>query len=431
MEFLWDEGRGTGDGFLSFANQMKSPKYIAIIGAGAAGFFAAINAARLNPSAKIVIYEKSPKVLTKVRISGGGRCNVTHNCFDAATLVNYYPRGSKELLGPFHRFSPEHTVEWFRSCGVVLKTEEDGRMFPVSNDSATIVQCLLYEAKKSGVEILTDTKIAGIHPLPSGQIQLKIENKGEQVADAVLVSSGGFPSIAGFKWLAELGHTIQAPVPSLFTFNIPESQITSLMGLSVSNALVKISGTKFSQHGPVLITHWGLSGPAILKLSSLGARKLAEMNYEFEAEVNWTGHMNPEQVKEMLNALRKYSPKKNVYQTPGTGIPKRLWEFLVYKSEVPENTLWADATSKQMNRLASTIQSDKYTVKGKTTFKEEFVTCGGVSLKEVDFKTMQSKIVPNLYFAGEVLDIDALTGGFNFQAAWTTGFIAGDSMAKN
>ena len=408
---------------------MDSPRHIAIIGAGAAGFFAAIRSAQLNPSARVVIYEKSDKLLTKVRISGGGRCNVTHHCFDPSVLVHFYPRGSKELLGPFHRFGPEQTVEWFRNNGVDLKVEEDGRMFPISNDSSTIVECLLEQANRAGVIIEREAKVKKLQPMPSKKIRLFFDGHEDVIADAVLVASGGFPSLASFKWLADLGHKIVPPVPSLFTFNMPGNEITSLMGLSVSDALVKITNTKFQQQGPLLITHWGMSGPAILKLSSLAARKLEELNYQFEINVNWTGKLNQEEIKEFLHSLKKNSPKKAVAQTPSTGIPKRLWEFLVYKAGISDDTIWADFSSKELNRLSEIIYSDKYTVSGKTTFKEEFVTCGGVSLKEVDFKTMQSKVVPNLYFAGEVLDIDALTGGFNFQAAWTTGFIAGQSMA--
>ncbi|HRH66110.1 MAG TPA: NAD(P)/FAD-dependent oxidoreductase [Bacteroidia bacterium] len=410
---------------------METVKQIAVIGAGASGFFGAIMAARKNPLSKVVIYEKSQKVLSKVRISGGGRCNVTHNCFDASALVEYYPRGKKELLGPFHRFSPEHTVAWFRECGVALKTEEDGRIFPVSNDSATIVNCLLAQAETAGVQVITETKVKKIQPLSSGKIRLFLEGSEEVIADAVLIASGGYPVLASFNWLAELGHSIVPPVPSLFTFNMPGNKITALMGLSVSNAMIRITGTKFSQQGPLLITHWGMSGPAVLKLSSLGARKLSEMNYEFETEINWSAYLNVEQVKEQLNSFRKISPKKKVNQTPPGGIPKRLWEFLVNKAEITDNMLWADLPAKLLNQLSAIVHSDKYPVQGKTTFKEEFVTCGGVSLREVDFKTMQSKIIPNLYFAGEILDIDALTGGFNFQAAWTTGFIAGESMASN
>ena len=409
--------------------RMEGNRKIIIVGGGAAGFFSAITAARKNPEARVSIFEKSSKLLTKVSISGGGRCNVTHDCQDPDKLIAFYPRGSKELLGPFHRFSPAQTIEWFRECGIALKTEADGRMFPVTDNSSTIVNCLLSEARSAGVEIETGMKVKKLIPIDTGQIRIRIEDKEDCIADAVLIATGGNASLSAFIWLEELGHHILTPVPSLFTFNIPSHPITALMGLSVSDVLVKIAGTKFSQQGPLLITHWGMSGPAVLKLSSVAARALAEKNYQFDILINWSGDSQLEELKEKIQILRKNNPSKAIIHSPLTGVPKRLWEYLVGKAGITNTVLWADLSAKKLQELSQILYSDQYHVSGKTTFKEEFVTCGGVSLKEVDFKTMQSKIVPNLYFAGEVLDIDALTGGFNFQAAWTTGFIAGESMA--
>lgn len=400
---------------------------IAIIGGGAAGFFAAIAAKEAAPEHEVVLIEATSKVLSKVRISGGGRCNVTHACFDARELVQYYPRGGKELRQAFSRFMPGDTISWFEERGVDLKTEEDGRMFPVSDDSTSIVDCLMRSAQEAGVMLRLFTSVRTIHP-KNDKFILSLSNDNELIADRLLIATGGSPKLEGFDWIASLGHTIVPPVPSLFTFNIPKDPITQLMGVSVENAFVQISASNFSAKGPLLITHWGLSGPAVLKLSSLAARWLAEKNYNFEVLVNWLGEAESSDFSAWVGEQRKERTTTKVLTTPPQGISKRLWEFLLHRAKIRADINWSDLRRDESEALQRTVLSDSYSVKGKTTFKEEFVTCGGVSLKEIDFKTMQSKIIPHLFFAGEVLDIDAVTGGFNFQAAWTTGFIAGNAM---
>ncbi|MEY4595238.1 MAG: hypothetical protein RIQ47_1648 [Bacteroidota bacterium] len=400
---------------------------IAIIGGGAAGFFAAIAAKEAAPEHEVVLIEATSKVLSKVRISGGGRCNVTHACFDARELVQYYPRGGKELRQAFSRFMPGDTISWFEERGVDLKTEEDGRMFPVSDDSTSIVDCLMSSAQEAGVMLRLSTSVRAIHP-KNDKFILSLSNDNELIAHRLLIATGGSPKLEGFDWIASLGHTIVPPVPSLFTFNIPKDPITQLMGVSVENAFVQISASNFSAKGPLLITHWGLSGPAVLKLSSLAARWLAEKNYNFEVIVNWMGEADSSDFSAWVGEQRKERTTTKVLTTPPQGISKRLWEFLLHRAGIRADINWSDLRRDESDSLQRTVLSDCYSVKGKTTFKEEFVTCGGVSLKEIDFKTMQSKIIPHLFFAGEVLDIDAVTGGFNFQAAWTTGFIAGNAM---
>lgn len=400
------------------------PLQVAVIGGGAAGFFAAISVKEHHPQAKVTIYEKSNKLLSKVRISGGGRCNVTHHCFDIRELVKNYPRGERPLKKAFGIFSTTDTIQWFEKRGVELKTESDGRMFPVTDDSETIINCLMNETRKLGIGIKTKSNIKKLKQTETGY-ELGFHRGGRVEADKVIVATGGSPRVSGFEWLRALGHEIEEPVPSLFTFNMPEEPIKELMGVVADPVSVKIMGSKLQSDGPLLITHWGMSGPAILKLSAFGARELSDMEYEFTVLVNWTGEKTEQEVRETLKAVVGDHGLKKITNVNPFQLPGRLWEFLIGKLEFGENMIWQNLGKKNINRLVHLLTNDEYQVQGKTTFKEEFVTCGGVSLYDVDMKTMQSRKSPNLYFAGEVLDIDGVTGGFNFQAAWTTGYIAG------
>lgn len=402
----------------------KESLQVAVIGGGAAGFFAAISAKTHHPEARVTIYEKSNKLLSKVRISGGGRCNVTHHCFDIRELVKNYPRGERPLKKAFGIFSPTNTINWFKSRGVELKTESDGRMFPVTDNSETIIHCLMQEAQKLGISIKTTSNIKGLKHLKPG-FELGFHRGGRVVADKVIVATGGSPRPSGFDWLRDLDHEIEEPVPSLFTFNMPDESIKELMGIVAKSVSVKIMGSKLQSSGPLLITHWGMSGPAILKLSAFGARELSEQDYKFRVLVNWTGETTEQEVRATLKKVVKEHGMKKTTNVNPFQLPGRLWEFLINKLELGNDMIWQNMGKKNINRLVHLLTNDEYQVRGKTTFKEEFVTCGGISLQDVDMKTMQSRKLPNLYFAGEVLDIDGVTGGFNFQAAWTTGFIAG------
>lgn len=397
-------------------------KHVVIVGGGAAGFFAAINCAEKHPDYRITILEKSSTVLSKVKISGGGRCNVTHACFDARELVKNYPRGEKQLLGPFTRFNPSHTVDWFNLRGVNIKREDDGRMFPASNSSQTIIDCFLAECKRLRVAIRMKCSLEKIEKTANGFALT--DSKGEVIsADTVIITTGSSHSI--WTMLQCAGHQIIPAVPSLFTFHINDTRIQGLEGLSVERAEINVVGNpKLQSSGPLLITHWGMSGPAILKLSAWGARELSEKGYQFEISVNWV-HRSLGEVNEYLKTYRTEHPKKGVVTHAPFAIPKRLWERLC-NGLADKN--YADLSNKQIDGLALNITACRFRVSGKSTFKDEFVTAGGVDLREVDFKTMQSKIIPQLYFAGEVLDIDAITGGFNFQAAWTTAWIAANSI---
>jgi predicted Rossmann fold flavoprotein len=401
---------------------MDSGQKVAVIGGGAAGFFAALSAAEHHPNASVVLFEKSNKLLAKVKVSGGGRCNVTHACFSPALLSKNYPRGGKQLKKAFSSFHAEHTVNWFTSRGVPLKTEDDGRMFPQANTSQAIIDCLMNASQSAGIEIRMSSPVTAIHS--SSQDHSGFELHGERF-DRIIVATGGSPKSTGFDWLRALGHSISDPVPSLFTFNMPGESVTERMGLVVHNAIVRIQGTKLSHQGPVLITHWGMSGPAVLKLSAWGARELEQRGYGFTIQVNWVGLPNEAEVLETMEAVSNEARKKKMVNACPYDLPKNFWTYLLEKSGLDPDSPWMELGKKGRNRLANTMLNDTYTVKGKTTFKEEFVTCGGVMLGEVDFKTMQSRVVPGLYFAGEVLDVDGITGGFNFQAAWTTGFVAG------
>ena len=397
---------------------------IAVIGGGAAGFMAAITAKETNPKANVTIFEKTDKVLVKVKVSGGGRCNVTNATFSISKLIKNYPRGGRELKKSFNHFFTTDTVNWFESRGVVLKTETDNRMFPSSNSSQTIVDLLLNSAENSGIRLSYKSKISAITPIENG-INLSIN--GETLNfDKVIIASGGSPKESGLVWLKKLGYKIIKPVPSLFTFNMPKNPITKLMGLSVPNVITSIKGSKIRQSGPLLITHWGMSGPAILKLSAWGAQDLAKANYNFSVQVNWLA-MNEEELRSQFTSLT--SSRKQMYKHNPLDIPKRLWHFMLNKLEIAENQIWNELAKKNKNRLINMLLNDEFEVKGKTTFKEEFVSCGGIDLSEIDMQTMESKRHKGIYFAGELLNIDGVTGGFNFQAAWTTGYLAGKNSA--
>jgi predicted Rossmann fold flavoprotein len=399
---------------------------VAVIGGGAAGFFAAIEAKRNHPQAAVVLFEKSRKLLSKVKISGGGRCNVTNGCTSIAELSRAYPRGSKQLKKAFRTFNTVHTMDWFESRGVALMTQPDNCVFPVSQDSQSIIDCFLKEARQLGVRIETGVGVAKLQPVGEG-LKLHFLKGVHPPAffDKVIVATGGSPKRQGLEWLEALGHQIEDPVPSLFTFNMPEEPVTELMGVVVEDVQASIQGTKLKSDGPLLITHWGMSGPAILKLSAFGARALSELGYVFRVQVNWANEQNAEQVSEDLRGIMAAHPKKGLNNERPYALPKRLWSYLLAKAELPEDKKWSEIGKKGLHKLTHLLTNDVYQVRGKTTFKEEFVTCGGVSLQSIDFKTMQSKACKNLYFAGEVLDIDGITGGYNFQAAWTTAYIAG------
>lgn len=399
-------------------------KKVAVIGGGAAGFFAAISAKTHFPEAEVHIFEKSQNLLAKVKVSGGGRCNVTHACFKNSDLINFYPRGGKFLKTAFKYFTTSDTVEWFTSRGVQLKTEADHRMFPQSDNSQTIINCLQAEVQKLGITIQLQSSVQRIQKKELFQLEI---NGVKQEFNKVIVASGGSPKLSGLEWLVALGHSIVPPVPSLFTFNMPSEKIIQLMGLVAPKAVVRIQGTSLIQQGPLLVTHWGMSGPAILKLSAWGAQILAEKNYHFITQVNWVGIVNEDVARNTLFSCVTEHGKKKICNHIPFEIPSRLWLYLLDKSEINADVVYAEQNKKGLNRLLNFLLNDVYQVAGKTTFKEEFVTCGGINLSEVNPETMESKIVSGLHFAGEVLDIDGVTGGFNFQAAWTTGFIAGRS----
>lgn len=399
---------------------------IAIIGGGAAGFFAAITCAETNPRARVTIFERGKAVLEKVRISGGGRCNVTHACYDPRELVKNYPRGNRELLGPFMQFGPEQTVEWFENRGARLKTEADGRMFPLSDDSQTIVDCLLRSAGRAGVQIRLGTRVENIRPLPGGGWEISPGNGPKAAFSRLMIATGSNPAV--WELLRGLGHAIVPPVPSLFTFNTKDTRLRDLSGLS-TGAQLRIPGTRLAAEGPLLVTHWGLSGPAVLRLSAWGARELHDMAYHFPLEINFSGEKNPQAVLEKLSLLKAESGKKQVTGSARFGLPARLWQHLVEAAGIEAEKRWGDLDKKQIAALADQLGAATFRIAGKSTFKEEFVTAGGVDLRELNFKTFESKLHPGLYLAGEALDIDAITGGFNFQAAWTGGWLAGHAMA--
>ncbi|MBD1396208.1 NAD(P)/FAD-dependent oxidoreductase [Pontibacter sp. JH31] len=408
---------------------------IVVIGGGAAGFFGAIACAQANAGAQVILLEKTNKLLSKVRVSGGGRCNVTHNCFVPSVFAQHYPRGAKQLKEAFKTFGAKETIDWFESRGVNLKAEADGRMFPITDNSQTIIDCLQREVNRNGIQIKTGVAVERIEPQQGEEgetgFMLYLTGGKELHADRLLVCTGGNPKTQNYDWLRALGHPIQEPVPSLFTFNEPASPLKELQGISVPRARVRIAGQKLEYEGPLLITHWGYSGPAVLKLSAWGARLFHERNYRFTALISWVSDQTEESLREQLQQFRKAHPKKVVVTNPLFGLPQRLWKALTGIAEVNQDVIWSELTAKSTNKLVEALLRMPVEVDGKTTFKEEFVTCGGVDLSQVNMKTMESRLHSGLYFAGEVLDIDGITGGFNFQAAWTTGYLAGKAIAAS
>ena len=408
---------------------MLNSSRIIIIGGGAAGFFAAIACAEAAPGTEVIVLEKTAQFLAKVRISGGGRCNVTHACFDARELTKRYPRGERALIAPFQRFQARDTVSWFVARGVNLKTEGDGRMFPTTDSSETIINCLMHEARKCGVQLRANCGVESVVKLGGG-FELKLSDGETLRCDRLLLATGGCRTPALGQLASSLGHTLEPPVPSLFTFHIAAPWLHELAGVSVEAAEVSVPGAGLRECAPLLVTHWGLSGPAVLRLSAWGARALHDLDYRFTLHVNWLPLLPAETVANQLQSRRNSQPAKLVINTPVAPLSARLWEALVLASGIARDTRWAALTRAAQHALAQQLVRSEFQVTGKSLNKEEFVTCGGVRLKEVDFKTMQSRVCPGLFFAGEVLDIDGITGGFNFQSAWTTGWIAGGAMAR-
>ncbi len=417
-------------------------KELIVVGGGAAGFFCAINAALKNPDLTVTILEKTSRLLSKVRVSGGGRCNVTHACFSIAEMVKKYPRGEKFLKQSFHHFFTTDTISWFEERNIKLKTEDDGRMFPVSNSSETIINCLLQQAESAGIKILMNCDVVEVDKLSNEDgtytgdenlrkgFRIKCKNHDSLTADFICVACGGYHKKEQFNWLAKLGHNFEQPVPSLFTFNIPGNPVVELMGISLKNAAVKINGTKHKQEGPLLITHWGFSGPAILKLSAFAAIDLANLKYDFSISVNWLSPLNENLVLEKLKLFRTTLASQKIINRNPFDLPHRFWKYHLQSCGIRDEMRWADLPAKLQNLLAIQLCSQQFQVKGKTTFKEEFVTAGGIKLNEVNAVTMESKILPHLFFAGEILDVDGVTGGFNFQHAWTSGWLAADKIAS-
>lgn len=399
---------------------------VAIVGGGAAGFFAAIRVKEQYPLAEVTIFEQSAKVLAKVKISGGGRCNVTNACSNVSNLVKAYPRGGKQLRKMFQEFNNHDAMDWFQSRGVELVVQDDNCVFPRSQDSQTIIDSFLKETSRLNIKIETKCGVDAITQ-PAKGILLHFNSDTLEAAefDKVIVTTGGSPKREGLVWLEKLGHKIEQPIPSLFTFNIPNDPVCTLMGIVVENAMIRIPGTKLNSSGPLLITHWGMSGPAVLILSSYGARLLHERNYNFSILVNWVNEINADIVQNELASIIGIHGNKILSNYRPYALPDRLWMFLLDKSGIPSSKRWSELGKKGTNKLVNTLTNDEYSVKGTSVFRDEFVTCGGISLESINCKTMQSKNCPGLYFAGEVLDIDAITGGYNFQAAWTTGYIAG------
>ncbi len=411
-----------------------SSQHLIVIGGGAAGIFCAVNAARKHPGLHVTVLEKTGKLLSKVKVSGGGRCNVTHACFEIAEMAKRYPRGGHFVRKAFHRWFTTDTIAWFRERGVELATEEDGRMFPVTNSSQTIIDCLMKEVNRYGVEIRMHAEVKMVSPVESGDgpvspgFQVELADGRLLDADYVCVACGGYPKSRMFDWIRQLGHSIEEPVPSLFTFNMPGDPITKLMGISVPEVQVKVIGSRLVEKGPLLITHWGLSGPVILRLSAWGARELAAGGYRFGIQVNWLPTYSEQQVRERLQDLRQELGGRQVSSGNPFGLPQRLWDYWLGQADIPAGVRWADLPAKGANRLVGLSSAGAFTIQGKTTFKEEFVTAGGVRLSEIEPSTGQSRKVPGLFFAGEILDVDGITGGFNFQHAWTSGWVVANSI---
>jgi len=404
-------------------------KHLIVIGGGAAGFFCAVNAARINPQLGVILIEKTNKLLSKVKVSGGGRCNVTHACFSIPEMAACYPRGTHFIKKAFHQFFTTDTIRWFQERGVELKTEEDGRMFPVTDSSQTIIDCLIRESELRGVRILMNREVKKL--LVSGpQLQVLLSTGELLKADFVCVACGGYPKSSMFGWLENTGHLIEEPVPSLFTFNLPANPITQLMGVSVADTRVKILESGLKERGPLLITHWGLSGPSILRLSAWGARELYKRNYDFRVSVHWVPVFNENSLRDQFKQMRFELAPVKIHSKSPFGLPRRLWEYLLNQSQIDPEMRWADLPLAKQNSCIKNLCAQEFTVKGKTGFKEEFVTAGGIRLNEIDAGTMQSKKIPGLFIAGETMDVDGITGGFNFQHAWTSGYIAAKAIGS-
>ncbi|HEX9783063.1 MAG TPA: NAD(P)/FAD-dependent oxidoreductase [Opitutaceae bacterium] len=410
-------------------SEVEGPRTIVVVGGGAAGYFAAIRCAELARQAEVHVFEATAHPLAKVRVSGGGRCNVTHACFDPRELVLRFPRGSRELIGVFHRFGPRDTIAWFARRQVTLKTEPDGRMFPITDSSSTIIDALSSAAREHGVRVHLQSPVRGITRKPDGRFSVTFAKGETQDADRVLLATGGNQGAGAIAIARSLGHTIEPQVPSLFAFNIQDERLRGLEGVSLADSGVSVASMRLHERGPVLITHRGLSGPAILRLSAWGARALHESGYAFELKVNWAPDHGLESARALLAQQRRSHGRRQLSTANPFSIPGRLWESLVRSAGVPDGAVWANTPNALLDRLADAIVGSRFAVSGKSTNKEEFVTCGGVRLREVDFKTMESRLCPGLHFAGEILDIDGITGGFNFQAAWATGWVAGSAMA--
>lgn len=408
---------------------MTSP-HVTVVGGGAAGFFAAITCAEARPDARVVVLERGPEFLAKVRISGGGRCNVTHACFDPEELATRYPRGERELRRLFYQFQPADAVAWFQSRGVALKTQEDGRMFPVTDSSLTIIECLVTAARAAGVELRTGCDVSGVSRRPGGGFQLTLAGGAGPATDRLLLATGGCRGAAAGRLAESLGHRLATPVPSLFTFTVAVPWLRELAGVAVPLAETSVPGTGLRERGPLMITHWGVSGPAVLRLSAWGARRLHGFDYQFPLHINWLPDLPPAAVTAALQAQRAATPARLVVNAPAAGLPARLWERLTLAAGLRPDTRWSTLARADQHRLAQQLVRTELPVTGKSLNKDEFVTCGGVPLGEVNLDTMESRVCRGLHFAGELLDIDGITGGFNFQAAWTTGWIAGNALAR-
>jgi predicted Rossmann fold flavoprotein len=408
-----------------------SSRRVIVVGGGAAGFFAAITCAQAGRQLAVTVLERGPQFLAKVRISGGGRCNVTHACFDARELTLRYPRGERALIAPFHRFQARDTVAWFEERGVKLKTEADGRMFPVTDSSQTVIDCLLREARTAGVTLLLNRAVEKVARRAEGEFELTLANGERLACDRLLLATGGCRTPALGQLAISLGHTLEAPVPSLFTFHIETPWLRELAGISIESVEATLPGTGLRERGPLLVTHWGLSGPVILRLSAWGARALHGLNYKFPLHVNWLPHLSSDAIAAELQKRRDAQPARRVANAPISPLPSRLWTKLVPAAGIAPETRWSALSRSAQHQLLQQLIRTEFQVVGKSLNKEEFVTCGGVRLSEVNFKTMESRVCPGLHFAGELLDIDGITGGFNFQSAWTTGWIAGNAMAAD
>lgn len=412
-------------------------KHLVVIGGGAAGFFTAVNAAGMNPALRVTLLEKSGKLLSKVKVSGGGRCNITHSCFEIEDMIRNYPRGANFVKKAFYHFFTTDTIAWFEKRGVALKAEKDGRMFPVTNKSETVIECLLNEAAHLKVAVRLNTEVkeitianeSGATETGAKRFTICLSDATLLPADFICLACGGYPKPSQYEWLQFTGHLIDLPVPSLFTFNMPGNPVTGLMGVSVDHAVAKIAGTKLIAEGPLLITHWGMSGPCILRLSAWGAKELAARQYQVTLLVNWIPGFSEQQLYKEWPVWRQQYGAKKIYLYNPFGLPARLWQYLLQQSSITEDQRWSELLAKQQGTLIRLLTASHFEVKGKTTFKEEFVTCGGISLSEIDVNTMQSKKHPGLFFAGEIMNVDGITGGFNFQYAWTSGWIAAKAIA--